>query len=314
MKTPASVNVAASVRARLLNLSRQSGEQFGLLLSRFAAERLLYRLSISPHRDEYLLKGAALFAAWQNVPRRPTRDVDFLGRGDASPAHLSAVFRSLCEIEALEDGVRFDRATVEIAPIRQEQHYGGQRVRLVARLGEARVPLRVDVGFGDVVTPPPRETEYPTLLALPAPRLRFYPPETVIAEKWQAMVELGQANSRLKDFYDIWTLAQHLEFDGAVLCQAIAATFERRRTALPETVPAALGSAFSLDRSKATQWHAFIRKSRLQDVPELHEVTADLLRFLWPVTQAARVGSVFEMQWSWEGGWRTNAQAARENL
>ena len=309
IKNEQPTNVAASVRARLLNLSRESGEEFGLLLSRFAAERFLYRLSISPHRESFLLKGAALFAVWQNVPRRPTRDVDFLGvdfsgEGDASPEHLIAVFRALCEIEAPEDGVRFDSASMVVSAIREEQHYGGQRVRFSAFLGEARVPLRMDVGFGDVVTPSPQEADYPTLLSLPAPRLFLYPPETVIAEKWQAMVELGSSNSRLKDFYDIWILSRHLEFDGALLSQAIAATFARRRTSLPITRPEALDDAFGLDRAKAMQWQAFGRKSRLQNLPLLHEVIRSIYVFLWPVTEAARNGEPFPMLWTAEKGWQ----------
>jgi hypothetical protein len=235
-----------------------------------------------------LLKGASLFTVWQNVPRRPTRDVYFLGSGDSSPLHLAALFRSLCEIEAPEDGVRFDSASVEVTPIREEQRYGGQRVRLLAYLAEARVPLRIDVGFGDVVTLPVCEADYPTLLGLPAPRLRLYPRETVIAEKWQAMVELGSANSRLKDFYDVWILSCYLEFDGALLSQAIAATFERRRTPLPAAIPEALEDVFSNDRAKVTQWRAFARKSWLKDVPKLHAVAA-----------------AFPMQWIFDEGWQT---------
>lgn len=288
----------------MLNLSRESGEEFGLLLSRFAAERFLYRLSISPYRDSFLLKGAALFTVWQTVPRRPTRDIDFLGSGDTSPEHLAATFRALCEIEAPEDGVRFDSYSVEISPIREEQHYGGQRVRFVAYLGEARVPLRMDIGFGDVVTPPAREAEYPTLLPLPAPCLRLYPPETVIAEKWQAMVELGSNNSRLKDFYDVWILSRHLPFDGALLSQAIEATFARRQTALPTEMPEALSDAFSLDRVKVTQWRAFARKSRLHDVPELAEVMSAIQSFLWPITESIRRGDPLLIQWKPGEGWQ----------
>lgn len=306
MKKEAAVNIAASVRQRLLNLSRQSGEDFGLLLSRFAAERLLYRLSISPYRAAFLLKGAALFTVWEKIPRRPTRDVDFLGSGDASPEHLAMVFRSLSAIEVPEDGVLFNGNSVMVKPIREEQRYGGQRVRLDAHLAEARISLQIDIGFGDVVTPPAREALYPTLLPLPTPHLYLYPPETVIAEKWQAMIELGEGNSRLKDFYDVWVLSRHLKFDGPILAQAIQATFQRRQTPLPASKPVALQEQFCLDRAKVTQWKAFARKSRLNDVPELNEVTSDLQDFLWPPTESARDGLNLSMRWTPGVGWRDN--------
>lgn len=298
-------NVAASVRDRLFNLARQNGEEFGLVLSRFAIERLLYRLSLSPYRESFLLKGAVLFTVWQNVPRRPTRDVDFLGIGDASTDRLVQVFRSLCALDGTsEDGLLFDEDSVSVSAIREEQRYGGLRVRMQTRLAQARIPLRVDVGFGDAVTPPAREMDYPTLLPLPAPRLPIYPPETVIAEKYQAMVELGIGNSRMKDFYDVWIMARHLSFDGALLSQAVAATFERRQTSLPATVPIALQNEFGRDAARVTQWRAFTRKNRLQHAPELEEVVGELQAFLWPLTEHLRTGSQFTMRWTPQNRWQ----------
>lgn len=296
-------NVAASVRMRLFNLARESREDFGLLLSRFAIERLLYRISISPHCKMFLLKGAVLFTVWKNLPRRPTRDIDFQGIGDSSPDHLMEVFRSLCEIEAMEDGMRFDAASIQITSIRNEQEYGGLRVRLNAYLADARIPLWIDIGFGDAVTPPPREADYPTILSLPAPRVQLYPPETVIAEKWQAMVELGFSNSRMKDFYDLWILSRHIEFDGRLLSQAIYATFERRRTSLPLELPVAFREEFCEDSEKRAQWQGFTRKSQLQNIPELFEVVRDIRNFLWPLTEALRDDNSFVMSWIPGKGW-----------
>ena len=303
MKIP--TNTAASVRQRLLNLAQERGEDFNALLSRFAGERLLYRVGVSSYRENLLLKGAALFAVWDTVPRRPTRDVDFLGIGQAAPDHLAAMFRHLCAIECPEDGLQFDAQSVEVLPIRAEEFYGGHRVRLQAYLEKARIRLQVDIGFGDAVTPGPRESEYPTLLPqiLPAPRLKMYPPETVVAEKWQAMVELGLANSRMKDFYDVWLLSRHLEFEGEVLAQAVSATFERRKTSLPETLPVALRDEFCRHAARMTQWRAFARKSRLQNAPELAAIVRDITAFLWPLTQALNEQNRFDRRWTVGQGW-----------
>ena len=203
MKTPGAFNVAASVRQRLLNLRVKYPGDFNVLLTRYAAERLLYRLSISPHSRQFVLKGALLFVVWLPQWHRPTRDLDLLGFGENSVERLTDLFREICQTEAVADGLEFDPASLEATEIREGQEYGGRRVRLLALLGNARVPVQVDVGFGDSITPGPCEIDYPTLLSdLPAPKLRAYPRETVVAEKLEAMVALGWANSRMKDFYD----------------------------------------------------------------------------------------------------------------
>jgi predicted nucleotidyltransferase component of viral defense system len=225
-------NPAASARDRLLVLARERGEDFQLLLTRYGLERLLYRLTHSPHYDRFVLKGAMLFILWSGNPHRPTRDVDFLGSGDSNEAALLKVFRDLCAMPDQEDGVTFDPETVRIAPIRDDTEYGGMRVTLTGRLAGARIPIQADIGFGDAVTPKAVEMEYPTLLGGPAPRLWTYPRETVIAEKYQALVSLGMANSRMKDFYDLWVMARDFDFQGESLATAIGNTFARRRTEL----------------------------------------------------------------------------------
>jgi len=277
VSTPA--NVAASVRQRLLNRSRETGEDYNLLLTRFGNERLLYRIGASPHAERFVLKGALLFAAWTGTPHRPTRDLDLLGRGDPSPAAVANLIRAACERPPeQDDGLRFDAAAIVAHEIREAQEYGGVRVAVPATLGNARVPLRVDVGFGDVVTPPPRPLTYPTLLPnLPPPVLAAYPPETVVAEKVQAMVELGMANTRLKDFFDVWLLLRDFDLDDASLTAAIHATFARRRTPLPVESPVAFSDAFAADDVKRQQWAAFVGRSGLTTAaPSFGEVVAAL--------------------------------------
>jgi predicted nucleotidyltransferase component of viral defense system len=230
------VNLGASVRARLLNIARERRQPFDLLLTRYALERLLYRLSITKHRERFVLKGAMLMTTWFVDPLRPTRDLDLLGFGDSEPAAMLDIFREICAVE-INDGVVFDVADLRIDRNREELEYGGLRIKTNAIIGGARIRVVIDVGFGDATEPGLTETELPVLLGLPAPRLRAYPRETVIAEKFQARVMLGRANSRMKDFYDIWILSRHYDFEGPGLARAIAATFARRRTLIPTELP-----------------------------------------------------------------------------
>ena len=231
-----SADRAASVLARLLNRSRSTGENYNLLLSRFVIERLLFRLSVSPHAGNFVLKGALLFALWYDTPHRATKDADLLGFGADDAETLRATFTAIGAIDA-DDGVRYDSANMKIAPIREDNVYGGMRLTILAFVGSARLPVQVDIGFGDAITPAPEFVTYPTLLdGMEAPRLRAYPVYTVIAEKFHAMVELGIDNSRMKDFFDLAVIARTSEIDGGVLVQALRATFARRGTKLPSSV------------------------------------------------------------------------------
>jgi predicted nucleotidyltransferase component of viral defense system len=243
-------NMSASVRARLLNIARERNQPFELLLTRYALERLLYRLSTTRHRDRFVLKGAMLMTTWFDTPFRPTRDLDFLAFGDADPDAMLGVFREICAVET-DDGVVFDIAGLSIDRIREELEYGGLRIKTIANIGGARVRIVIDIGFGDAVEPAIAEQEMPVLLDLPSPRLRTYPRETVIAEKFHAMVRLGRVNSRMKDFDDIWLLSRAYDFDGDKLARAIQATFARRKTPLPTELPDALTHAFADDPIKA---------------------------------------------------------------
>lgn len=304
MTKKAKTNLAASVRERLANLARAQKEDFQELLSRYARERLLYRLSISQHRDGFILKGALLFSCWTGAPHRPTRDLDLLGYGAPDIGLMENVIRDLCEIEAEPDGLIFQPSSVHGERIKDEEEYEGVRLRLIALLGQARIPLQIDVGFGDRVVPGPEEIDFPTLLDFPAPHLKSYTRESVVAEKFEAMVKLGILNSRMKDFYDLWSLSLSFSFDGPTLCNAIKATFETRGTAVPIEAPLALTSEFYEDEQKNAQWKAFHNKSRLDaDATSLSEIAAALRKFLMPVSVAVAKGESLEGTWPLGGPW-----------
>ena len=242
-------NISASVKARLQNVAAKRGEDFNLMLLRYGIERLLFRLSQSPYADRFLLKGAMLFVVWDEKTHRPTRDLDLLGFGSTEKADLIRVFAAVAAVPVVDDGIVFDPESVHADDIREDNAYGGVRIRLLGKLGTAEVPVQIDVGAGDVVTPAPERATFPALLDFPAPQIRTYPVYTVVAEKFEAMVKLGIANTRMKDFHDIWFLAQRFEFDGPTLRKAIDATFARRQTNLPP-LPEALTDAFANDPTK----------------------------------------------------------------
>ncbi len=304
MTPPRQGNMAASVRQRLLNLARERGENFDYLLTRFGLERFLYRLANSPFRGRFILKGAMLFLLWGMDEHRPTRDADFLGFGENDTENLVAIFQEVCRVTVEDDGLVFDPASVQASAIREEMEYGGIRVTLRAMLDRARISLQLDVGFGDAVTPQAAEVDYPTLLDLPAPHLRIYPKETVIAEKFQAMVHLGMANSRMKDFYDIWIMARTFNFDGSVLKAAIERTFERRSTTVPAVTPLALTTEFFADPGKQMQWRGFLLRNGLPaGDASLESVAVMIWSFIMPLCVAIHAGNEFNVRWSAGGLW-----------
>ena len=292
-----SADRSTSVLARLLNRSRSTGENYNLLLSRYVIERLLFRLSVSPHAGSFVLKGALLFALWYDTPHRPTKDADLLGFGADDADTLRATFTSVCAIDA-DDGVRYDIDSMRIAPIREDNVYGGLRMTLTAFVGSARLPVQVDIGFGDAVTPDPELVTYPPLLdGMGAAQLRAYPIYTVIAEKFHAMVELGINNSRMKDFFDLAVIARTSELDGSTLVDALRSTFGRRGTPMPESSPPALTQQFASDPVKGKQWRAFVTKSGLQ-VESLEDVVGAIDALLRPPIDAAVCGMSFKSKWS----------------
>lgn len=297
-------NLAASIRAKLTNVARERGEELQNLLMRFAAERFLYRVSVSEHKDKFLLKGAALFSFWFNEPHRPTKDLDLLGFGKTDVPTLEAVAREICRIDG-EDGLEFLPETVKGSIIREEEIYGGVRLNLLAMLEKARIPMQIDVGSGDAITPEAREETLPTILdLLPAPRIRIYPKETVLAEKFEAMVKLGIGNSRMKDFWDIAYLIKEFEFDGELLQRAIRATFTTRQTPLPQNLPLALTDEFAGSALVIPRWNAFIRRNRITTQTDLISLIGSLREFFAPVIEAETRNAVFTKQWRKEGKWK----------
>jgi predicted nucleotidyltransferase component of viral defense system len=291
-------NPAASVHARLAQRRTKTGEDYNVLLVRFTLERLLYRLSISKHREQFVLKGAMLFALWEPGMHRATRDLDLLGFGRSTPERLADIFRELCNLEVEADGVDFDPRSVRCEDIRAQDEYAGIRVKLRATVGKAVVPLQVDVGFGDALPVAPEEITFPVMLGMAAPKLRAYSRETVVAEKLEAIVKLGMLNSRFKDYFDLHYLAQKFPFNGALLVKSIAGTFARRGTAFPEGLPAGLTTMFGTDPAKIRGWQAFWRKTGPKAAaPTLEAVIQLLIEFLEPPLDAAAKGKPLTATW-----------------
>lgn len=305
MKEGTPKNLVASVHQRLLNHAKLAKDEPQLVLMRYCLERLLYRLSESEHAAEFVVKGAMLFLVWTGEPHRATKDLDLLSLKSASLERLEKMFQELCGLAVTADGLIWLPETVRAVEIRENAVYEGIRVTLEARLGKARIPLQVDIGFGDVITPKAQEAVFPALLDFPAPHLRMYPKETVVAEKLEAMVKLGLMNSRMKDYYDIWALSQEFDFDGELLSKAVQATFKRRKTELPAVLPLALSAEFSSDATKQRQYQAFIKRGRLKlSDSSLEKVVTVLQGFLGPVLTLLAAGAPLKKQWPKGGPWR----------
>ena len=310
--TAASKGLPASVHARLVQHAKAIGSDSNLVLARYGTERFLYRLSQSPHGDRFVLKGALLMLVWLGETIRPTRDADLLGFGDLSEESLAQILKDVCAVQVDPDGLQYLISSIDVSAIRAADDYGGLRGIVQARLGNARLRVQIDVGIGDAVVPSPEWLEYPSLLGFPPPRLRVYRPETAIAEKLHAMVELGADNSRMRDFFDIYALATQRNFDGESLTAAIRATFERRGTPIPETLPLALTSEFATLGTKLTQWRGFLTKSGVRSAPrELDQVVMTIATFLEPVIGAARARRSFNMTWAPRGAWLPEGGARR---
>lgn len=250
-------NIAASVKQRLLNISREQGRGFDLLLVRFALERLLFRLSKSQFRDRFILKGGMLVTQWFDHDNRETRDIDFLGFGSDEPEAVRSIFAEIMLIKC-DDGLMFDIDAITATPIREAMEYGGIRLRTVAYLEKTRIPIVLDIGFGDALADPGQTIDYPSILGMDRPNIRSYPPASVIAEKFQAVVALGLVNGRMKDFYDLWAVPRALEIEAAALDAAIATTFERRGTPVPTERPAGLSEAMAQDPTAQQRWRAYV--------------------------------------------------------
>ena len=300
-------NISASILQRLKNYAGEHQEEYGLTLTRYAIERFLYRLSQSNYAGQFVLKGAQLFRLWTDSSFRPTRDLDLLRYGSPDMAELEAIFRNICEMAIdVPDGIMYLPKTVRGQVIREENEYDGVRIRFEYRIDKVGQFMQIDIGFGDVTVPPVEECSFPSMLDLPAANLKAYSRETVIAEKVQAMVFLGMANSRMKDFFDVCKLAESFEFDGRVLSKAIQSTFSRRDTAIPSSPPLALTSEFPENQTKNKQWQAFLKRSSLESQltrSEFTDVIQVISGFVMPVFQAINSGSDFKSKWGPTEGW-----------
>ncbi|EPU6914867.1 TPA: nucleotidyl transferase AbiEii/AbiGii toxin family protein [Pseudomonas aeruginosa] len=290
-------NAAASISARLLNLARQRGDSFQHIQTRYALERLLFRISQTPEAAGYVLKGAMLFVTWPEHVYRPTRDIDLLGHGDPSPDAILELFRRICRVEVPEDGITFDPTTLSVQPVRERDRYQGICLSLEGQMGSARIPVQVDIGFGDHVYPEPEPQNFPNLLpGLPQARILMYPPETVVAEKFEAMVRFGGLNSRLKDFHDIWVIIRTFSVDLSTLLRAITGTFQRRDATVPADIPLGLTPAFA--ETAGELWQGFLRRNPpTYQLPPFEDLLAELRQFFGPAIAS------FERQEFAQGQW-----------
>jgi len=297
-------NIAHSVRQRLINEARRSGRLYNEIEQYYTMERFLYRLAQSEHGGKFVLKGALLLTVWHGSRFRPTRDIDLLGRLDNSQEAIAQVFRDVCMQDVQDDGLLFDPSSVTTLAITEDADYQGVRVNIGGRLGTSRTRIQVDIGFSDVVVPLPTESDFPTVLDFPPPRLKVYSRESAVAEKLEAMVSLGEANSRMKDFADVYYLAQYFEFGGPLLAEAIASTFECRQTRIKEQ-PTAFTAAFAQLEAKQVQWRAFMRRSAPKDLPgDFADVVAGVAAFLGPILSHLVSGQPMPGRWRSPGPWQ----------
>lgn len=301
MTNPKPVNIVASVKQRLLNYAKHEKLDFNLVLKRYALERFLYRLSCSPYKKKFILKGAMLFYVWVREKVRATKDLDLLGVGNPSEQHLKKIIIEVGKIITVNDGLVFDRESIRIEDIREENKYPGLRIHLVALLGNSRIPLQIDVGYGDSIEPKPEEIQYPVILEMPEPKLLAYTRESTIAEKFEAMVKLGVANSRMKDYYDIYYLSNCFNFVGNILQLAIQSTFKRRDTNIPERIPAGLSDDFCKTADIQLLWKGFLKRLGLKDVTDdFYIIVNEIRKFLLPVVSEINKNGLINTHWSYE--------------
>jgi len=291
-------NKPVSIRARLMNIARVEGIDFDALLLRYFQERFLYRLAISEFSEHLVLKGGLLLICLKMPVSRPTKDIDFLAEQIKNePAEIERIFRNIAEISC-DDGVRFIPSSITSERIKEDADYEGIRLKIDAALGQARKRLQMDIGFGDIIVPKANLMEFPTLLEDKPPKLKAYSTESIISEKFEAMVKLAMANSRMKDFYDVYGLSLKYNFQGSKLKKAIESTFQRRKTPLPGN-PLVFCPEFHEDKERQRQWIAFLRKSRLSDVnQELNQIMERITKFLRPIVSSIKDKTRMDKLWN----------------
>lgn len=304
MKPKITKDAGHSVRARLLTLSKASGDDFQRVLTRYAIERLLFRLSQTEDANRYILKGAMLFITWPEHVSRPTGDLDLLGYGDAAPEAITELFTRVCQVELRDDGILFDPTTLKVEPVREAEKYQGVRLSIKATLASAVITVLIDIGFGDHVYPAPKRQNFPTLLpGLPEANVLMYPPETVIAEKFEAMIRFGETNGRVKDYHDIWITTRTFPFDLAVVIAAISGTLKRRETAFPTEIPIGLTNTFAGIVERKGLWSGFLRRTPpVMIPPPFPELLQELRRFFGPVIANVNLPEGAQGHWDPSGG------------
>ena len=301
MTNPKPDNIVASVKQRLLNYAKKQKLDFNLVLKRYALERFMYRLSCSPYKKDFILKGAMLFYVWVRQKVRATKDLDLLGIGNPSANHLKKMIIETGKIISYNDGLIFDNKSIRIEDIREQNTYSGLRIHLVALLGKSRIPLQIDIGYGDSIEPKPEEVQYPVILEMPRPKLLAYTRESAIAEKFEAMVKLGVINSRMKDYYDIFYLSNSFNFAGDILQLAIQSTFKRRGTPIPEITPSGLTDDFCKAPDVQLRWKGFLKRLDLKDVTDdFSFIVNEIRKFLFPVVLENNKKGFTDIRWSFE--------------
>lgn len=306
-------NVSMSVHNRLMNLVRAKNLDPNRTLTLYAIERLLFRLSQSEYRDRFVLKGAMMFAVWDIRIHRPTQDMDLLGRGDISTESIKKTFVQIFETPVEPDGLVFEKDSIVVEDMRAEDEYVGKRLMMLVNLGAARITIQIDIGLGDAVCVPFKLEKFPTLLSFPPPEILAYTKEPMIAEKFQAMVSLGIRNSRMKDYFDIWTLSRHFSFDGGVLREAIEKTFSRRNTPLPSKMPVGLTAEFGESPDKQAQWKGFLRRINADEKKSFAEIVVDIAVFLEPVFAVNKDLSA-NLKWEAKGPWTNGAARPQQKM
>lgn len=305
MKNKQIKNLPASIHQRLLNKARETDRRFDELLQYFAMERFLYRLSKSKHVDHFILKGALMLRVWNTPLSRPTMDIDLLGRTDNNAQMLTDIIQDLCTIEVEPDGLSFDPNSITSETIKEDAEYEGVRMRIRGTLGNIKIVIQIDIGFGDVIIPTAQQERFPTILDFPEPLLYSYSRESTIAEKFAAMVKLGSLNSRMKDFFDIWSLSRYFNFDGSILSEAINLTFNQRHTIIPNA-PFPFTESFYNDPEKSVQWRAFVSKNLIDDVPlKFEDIVKAVAIFLDPIARNLSAEKSFQDSWEAPGPWRS---------
>ncbi|UCD15078.1 MAG: nucleotidyl transferase AbiEii/AbiGii toxin family protein [Candidatus Omnitrophota bacterium] len=298
-------NIQASVRAQLQNKAKEAKRPFAEVLQYYGMERFLYRFSRSKYANKFILKGALMFMVWQVPQRRITLDIDFSARYDNQIATIEKVIKDVCKVSVISDGLIFDPQIVKGQKIKEAADYEGVRVKFKGFLERSRIPMQIDVGFGDVIYPKPKIINYPVILDFPKPHLKGYPVESVVSEKFEAMVKLGLLNSRMKDFYDIWLLMRQFNFGGLKLVEALKGTFKHRKTPLPELEPLFAEEIYDKKSDRQTLWKAFLKKGDIKYVPEELCTTArEIERFLIKPLDAIHRNQEFSKEWKSTGSWK----------